>query len=246
MFNADAIKAIRDELRKPFEVGDFLVAPNDWTVKDKAALVQHGPQAEELEVNTLGAVRDYLTANRDGLDLSKIVVHVESPRIVRVLGPLDARSRARESYLVATVPDLAEHFVGQFQSHENLIIGLQTRFEDVEQRQAVIKLFSSVKSEEVKTSLDDGISQVVTARNGGVLVADVAVPNPVSLAPYRTFRDFSQVPSLFVMRAQSGREGGLPLVGLFEADGGAWKLEAVKRVREWLEENLPETVEVLA
>ena len=49
-----------------------------------------------------------------------------------------------------------------------------------------------------------------------------------------------------VLRVNQGKSGGLPEVGLFEADGGAWKLTVVDRVRDWLTEKLPSEVAVLA
>ena len=78
------------------------------------------------------------------------------------------------------------------------------------------------------------------------LVSQVAVPNPVLLTPYRTFRDIVQPASLFVVRVKAGPSGGLPQVGLFEADGGAWKLTATDRLKVWLTEALPTDVAVLA
>jgi len=85
----------------------------------------------------------------------------------------------------------------------------------------------------------------VQARAGVALVSDVAVPNPILLCAYRTFRDVVQPSSLFVLRVQSGRTGGLPEVGLFEADGGAWRITTTERVREWLAQALS-TISILA
>ena len=70
---------------------------------------------------------------------------------------------------------------------------------------------------------------------GGALVEHfVALPNPVRLKPYRTFREVSQPGSLFVVRAKRADDGGLPKVALFEADGGKWKLEAIDNIRQYL------------
>jgi hypothetical protein len=70
------------------------------------------------------------------------------------------------------------------------------------------------------------------------------VPNPVRLAPFRTFRDvFEQPESAFVLRVK--KTPTLPEVGLFEADGGEWRLTAIDRVRAWLVGRLPTDVAVL-
>lgn len=244
--NGEAITNLVALTSKPQLVGGFLLRPDDWVVEDPAALVKPGPTAKTLDVWTLGAVRDYLTANKDALDLPRIVVHVVSPSIVQVLGPLDTRARVRETFVRANASDLTDSFIGRFQSMADFLIGLQTRFVDVDDRARVLALLSNVKDENVKTALDDGVTQVVQARAGVALVSEVAVPNPVLVCPYRTFRDVVQPSSLFVLRVQSGKAGGLPEAGLFEADGGAWRLTAIARVREWLVAAVPAGVAVLA
>lgn len=240
------VTEIQQLVKKPFELGGFNYRPSDWVAEDPASLVKAGPQAKHLAVATLGAVRDYLQANKDGLDLSKLVAYVSGANAVNVLGPLDTRSRVREHYLVATATDLTDGFLGQFHSIEQFIVGLQVRFADADDRTNVLRLLSSVKHETVRQSQDDGITQTVQAKAGVVLVSDVAVPNPVKLTGYRTFRDIVQPSSLFVLRVQSGRQGGLPEVGLFEGDGGAWRLTSVERVKDWLVAALPTSVAVLA
>lgn len=244
--DAGAVGKIIDQVKQPLELGGFLFRPNDWAVEDPSALVKAGPSAKALMVSTLGAVRDYVTANKDKLDLGGLVVHVVSPSSVHVLGPLSERARVRETYVTASASDLAEGFLGKFMPLEDFVIGLQIRFADADERKRVLALLSNVKHETVKTALDDGVTQVVQARAGVALISDVAVPNPVLLCAYRTFRDVVQPSSLFVLRVQSGKSGGLPEAGLFEADGGAWRLSAIARVREWLASALPASVAVLA
>ena len=64
-----------------------------------------------------------------------------------------------------------------------------------------------------------------------------------SLAPYRTFLEVEQPESDFVLRVNKEAK-----LALFEADGGFWKLEAVRLVKEYLSDNLKdfENVFVLA
>lgn len=244
--DGEAVKALVELSREPRQIGDFLITPNDWSVLDPAAMVKPGPTAKALAVSTLGAVRDYIKANRDALDIAKLVVHVASPCQVWVMGPLNARARVRESFIAATATDLADGFLGKYMPLEEFIVGLQVRFAEADDRKKILGLLSNVKHEQVKTALDDGITQVVQARAGVALVSDVAVPNPVLLCGLRAFRDVVQPSSLYVLRVQGGRQGGLPEVALFEADGGAWRLSAIERVKEWLIDALPADVSVLA
>jgi hypothetical protein len=166
--------------------------------------------------------------------------------MVTVQAALHGTDRSRESYLRATALNLTDGFLGKFMSIEEFIIGLQARFLDTPERTQVLRLFGTVKQEATRTASDDGMTQVVTSRNGAVMVAEVAVPNPVVLAPFRTFREVLQPASPFVLRVQGGNVNALPTVGLFEADGGAWRLDAVARVREWLlNAELPGDIAVL-
>lgn len=245
--NGEAIKELASRLQVPAFLGDGVAAaPPGWSMQDARALVKPGPQAETLKVYTLGALRGYLRDNRDGLDLAKVVVHVVSPQIVTLRSTLDTRARSRETFLQAAAADLTDNFLGKFMPIEEFLVGLHSRFLLTDERQMVLRLFGSVKQEAVKTALDDGVSQTVTARSGVALVSDVQVPNPVTLAPYRTFREVLQPASPFVLRVQGGGGHALPQVGLFEADGGAWRLVAVDRVRDWLREAVPESVAIIA
>lgn len=140
--------------------------------------------------------------------------------------------------------NLTDGFMGKFMSLEEFIIGLQSRFAESDERAALLRLFSNVKNETVKVASDDGFGQTVMAKAGAVLVSEERVPNPVELTPFRTFREVMQPASSFLLRLQGGGVH-LPTVGLFEADGGAWRLIAVDRVRDWLVNELPEGVAVL-
>jgi len=112
-------------------------------------------------------------------------------------------------------------------------VALQTLFVETPERAQVLAIVGNLKEEQVRQSDDDGITQTVTGRAGIVLGKDVKIPNPVSLRPYRTFREVEQPESKFVLRLTQGKEGELPCA-LFEADGGAWKLEAMLKIRTYL------------
>lgn len=58
------------------------------------------------------------------------------------------------------------------------------------------------------------------------------MPNPVSLIPYRTFKEVDQPASKFVFRMRDGAHG--PEMALFDADGGAWEVAAMQALHEYL------------
>ena len=62
------------------------------------------------------------------------------------------------------------------------------------------------------------------------------VPNPVRLKPYRTFLEVEQPESEFIFRMKDCH-GGIGCA-FFEADGGAWKIEATQNIKAYLQEEL--------
>ena len=84
----------------------------------------------------------------------------------------------------------------------------------------------------------------MTARAGIALVTEVKVPNPVTLRPYRTFMEVEQPAISCVFRLRQG-----PMLSLHEADGGLWRLEAIKSIKAYLDaamEALDQKIPVIA
>lgn len=63
------------------------------------------------------------------------------------------------------------------------------------------------------------------------------MPNPVKLTPYRTFLEVKQPASDFIFRMKQDKYDGI-VCAIFEADGGAWKMEAAHRIKEYLQKEL--------
>lgn len=199
------------------------------------------PHPPVLQVSSLHALVDYVQANRDGIDLATCVVHVESPTAVHLLGPITGEKRQRFTYATATAEDLVAGFLGQYHSQPQFIVALQSRFVKMYDRATVLELVGKLKEEQSLETEDDGVTQRATARSGIHLAQQVSIPNPIELAPFRTFREIEQPASAFVLRVQSGARAAL-----YEADGGAWKIDAVESLASWLGEHLPENLPVLA
>lgn len=242
--DGEVIQQLAARFRGPTEIGGFLAHPNDWAVHDPASLVKPGPKASALAVSTLAAVCDYAKANRDGLDLATCQLHVAGPNAVTLWGPLDARDRKRECFVHATSVDTMDGFLGKFWPLADFNIALQTRFTRGGQRDALLRLLGNVKGGLTRTALDDGLTQTVEVKVGVALVDQAAVPNPVQLAPWRTFREVAQPEPLFVLRLKDGDP--LPQAALFEADAGEWRLTAIERSARWLRTELGDTVAILA
>lgn len=194
-----------------------------------------------LETTTLQSIADYLAADLDGAlsSSSSVIIHIVSPTRVEVFGEIN-NDKQRNKLLAAkaSLPDRFEF--DRFYDMESFNIALQSRFVDVQDRAKLLALVGNVKDSAVRKTGDDGITQTTTIKTGVASVADVVVPNPVSLAPYRTFAEVEQPSSNFVFRMRSGQSE--PGAALFEADGGAWRIEAIANIREWLEINLADAL----
>jgi hypothetical protein len=121
----------------------------------------------------------------------------------------------------------------RFMDTEQFNIMLQSCFLENADRAAVLKVVGNIKEDNVRTTGDNGVTQVVTAKAGVSTVSDVIVPNPVTLCPFRTFPEVDQPESQFVFRMKEG-----PCAALFEADGGKWKIYAMQNVKKYLAEKL--------
>lgn len=192
------------------------------------------PTAAAISVRTLSGLVEYIKSEFDG-DTRRFMVHVESPTEVSVFDTFN-KDMDRNTFIkaVAMVPSFP---FDRYIDPENFIIKLQAGFEETDDRDILLKVVGNIKDENVRQIGDDGVSQSVVAKVGTATVADVQVPNPVVLAPYRTFVEVTQPQSKFIFRMQTG-----PSAGLYEADGGAWKLEAMANIKEYLERELSEKI----
>lgn len=194
------------------------------------------PVANSLVVSTLTGLIDYIKTNTDSLK-GKLLIQVESPTQVNLFSPLNA-DRTREEYIEAKAVLPENIYYGQFMDTERFNIMLQSSFADEGEgndKPLILKFTGLVKDEAVKTIGDDGVTQSATIKTGITTVGNAQVPNPVILAPYRTFPEIEQPLSKFIFRMKNDRG---PEAALFEADGKAWRNKAIRDIKEYLEKAL--------
>lgn len=112
-------------------------------------------------------------------------------------------------------------------------IELRSRFAPGEGVDYLLDLLSRISKNSGVTTTDNGVSQTVEARQGVALKTVIPVKPRVPLRPYRTFQEVEQPESEFLLRLDE--EGN---IGLFEADGGMWKLTARQTIKAFLEKEL--------
>lgn len=202
------------------------------------------PLPKAIEVHTLSGFIEFVEhfAERNKLDLIQVCDH----SIVQALGNISGLHQRRAVYAQATLLGQNKFRFNQYLTPEDFIIGVQTGFASSDMKDRLLALVGNLKDEKVRNIADDGITQMVTVKAGISLVAEQPVPNPVALAPYRTFPEIIQPSSLFVLRVQGGKEGQLPTIGLFETCDGQWQLRAIKDIQNYFDEHLDKDIPVIA
>lgn len=190
-------------------------------------------KAGTLTVSTLTGLVDYIKSNIDKLP-ENLLIQVKSYKEVALYSPLNV-DREREQYISAEAILPSNVIYDRFIGTEQFNIMLQSSFIDVGTKSTLLKYTGLIQDEAVKTTGDDGVSQQVTVKTGVASVGQAIVPNPVELAPYRTFPEVEQPISKFIFRMQEG-----PKAAIFEADGGAWRNKAILNIKEYLQEELKE------
>ena len=187
--------------------------------------------AEPVKAATLSALADYIVNCRDEFTKGgKMIIHVVSPTRVRLMPVLGAE-RKREVLFEAEA-QTSEFRFNQWYDQETFMICLQANFVPTPDLDAVIRLSGNIERKNEQTYSDDGRTQVATMTVGVASKADAIVPNPVSLAPYRTFQEIEQPVSQFVFRIGDKE---VPAFKLVEAEGGLWKTEAVRKTKDYFE-----------
>lgn len=188
-------------------------------------------------LNTLESLSDIIK-----IELEKahqpLFVNVDGPTAVNVFSTYHNTEDCRRDYLYAAGAELPQIYLNTYLDHEAFMIALRSKFVENDDVSYLLDLLSKISDENSVESEDNGVSQTVKAKKGVVLVENVVVRSKVKLAPFRTFLEVEQPESEFLLRLQEGGK-----IGLFEADGGAWKLEAKERIKELLQDLLRREIE---
>ncbi|OQR07566.1 hypothetical protein B6U46_05740 [Ligilactobacillus salivarius] len=187
-----------------------------------------------LRINTLSGLVDYIKSNLDRAD-EKLYLHIANHKSVRLVSTLKPDGSREELAIAEAI--LPKFCFNIFYDAEDFNVALQSMFIKNPDCEILLKVVGNLKEGNVKVTGDDGVSQAVTIKTGVASAADVKVPNPVTLAPYRTFIEVEQPESKFIFRMQDGPKGAI-----FEADGGAWRNQAILNIKKYLGEQLSDEI----
>lgn len=185
------------------------------------------------KVNSLDAIVQLIKTEKDVLN-APLFVEIDSPRQIVVYTTYD-HVLTRDIPYEAVCEDCT--FREGWRNHDEAIIELRSRFLPSDDADYLLDLLSCMSKEEGVTTNDNGVTQTVTAKQGVSLKENVTVKPIISLKPFRTFREVKQPESEFLLRVD---EDGS--IGLFEADGGIWKMEAKDNIAAYFREALAEEI----
>lgn len=209
-----------------------------YSDRDLVRIDPHIFRPKEIQVSSLNALAALLKTELEGQHNRPIFVKVEDHRNVRVFSGLDGYMG--RDYLYHCMCDAPEFRPG-WMEHEDAIIKLRSMFvQDVPNGDLpyVLDLLSRINKDSSVATSDNGLSQTVEARSGVALAQRVQVRPRVRLSPFRTFNEVHQPSSEFLLRLDDkGR------VGILEADGGRWKMEARMYIAAYLHECLKDLVD---
>lgn len=196
-----------------------------------------------LEVNTLTSIVDYIKDEIDDLGNDfKYIIHIERYNQVSLFSPLDDEFYDRAYFLTAkaNLPDI--RILNNFSNQENFIINLLSSFKQTDDRDYLFSVAGNITKEGSIQIEDDGVSQKTQVKQG-IKTKENIIKKVVTLQPFRTFLEAEQPASEFIFRLNDNFA-----IGLYEADGGAWKLQAMQNIKTYLEDQLKdiENVFILA
>lgn len=195
-------------------------------------LVRIAPHVDRPSVESVTSLDSIVKLIKNEMRLvnQKIFVRVTRHDIVEVFTAYDKYYKRNRLYDAKA--DTPSDCLG-WNDYENAMIAFRSRFKQTEDIEYLLSILSRISDENSITSEDNGVTQKVEARAGIALAMKETVRPRVTLAPFRTFLEVDQPESEFLLRLREGRQ-----IGLFEADGGMWKLQAKSNIKDYLEKNL--------
>jgi hypothetical protein len=213
---------------------------NEYSTKKLNLL---SPAAEfapaSFNIATLTGLVDFCLKHKDEKSAGDpAVIYIGGPTIVTLYSEPFGPQKQRTLFLKCSFEEtIGSSFkFGQFYDQESFVIGLQSLFEPTPSHSEILKMIATIEHGRSAEWTDDGTSQSVIAKTGIAKVGSAKIPNPVYLKPFRTFREIDQPESPFILRIRD--HGGAPECALFEGDGGRWKLTAMQRIKEYLEDKI--------
>lgn len=228
----------RTAIEKIVEIAEpHIINENGFIYTDKDLEVVREPKVRTIDLKTLSSLVKLIKLEENTYN-SPVIIRVTTPTVVDVFSGISISDRSREEpYSVKA--EVAEFNFGQWYSYERMMIALRSKFVETPELLELVQLLGTITEENNMQIADDGFTQTVTVRKGVVLKDNKVVKPRVKLIPFSTFSEVKQPERELLLRLD-----GSGSVALFEADGGAWKLEARKNIADYLKSELEDVESV--
>ena len=217
------------------------VGGQEYSVRELRPVLNE-PKADEIEVFSLDSLCEFYNKGMADVPKEELVAVIASPSRVLLMSGLDGQLRRRSQFVDASTGDVKGFSFGRFLDQESFAIEFRSLMQpkDGDDSGYVLSYTGRLRGGTTVITGDDGITQTGTVSRGvsGRLMEKESVKPIVRLSPYRTFRELEQPESEFLFRVKLDGEE-VPRVALFEADGGAWRLEAMNRIKEYIAGKCP-------
>lgn len=225
---AEAIIQIAQEATKAEIIN---INGRTYTTRSLHPVSENSPPAT-ITVNTItGFIDSVMQLINEGNPPA--FIQVEDEAGITAIGPIDPVTGHRPE-LIKAVPKLPRAFpFNDWMDPETFVISAQANMDNSGDRAAVLALAGNMKDEAANMVADDGITQTVTVKKGISLEAAVKIPNPVMLAPFRTFPEIDQPLSPYILRARRRSNDG-PQLALFTVGDGMWRVETMAEIAKAL------------
>ena len=190
---------------------------------------------DTLQLNSLNGLVDFVADFQNTRPEDPFYIHVVDHATVRMIGDLEGRHQQRPIYAEATTEIFQKSFATRALPVNEFIIELLAKCVESKEQAELLETVGNMRTEEVRTSADDGVSQNISTRKS-VAGGRETVKKFWDLHPYSTFREVSQPERRFLLRLSEGRDGHN--VALHEADAGHWKLDAIAGIKIYLQGEL--------
>jgi len=195
-----------------------------------------------INANTLNSLGEYLKNNPDDVEPIKCIVVCSLDKVIlysEVRGATNNRHKIMEVQPV----QFDKLTTGRLIPQEEMIIELLTRCVRTEVIDELVMKISSMTYVENVDSNDNGVSTDLMM-SAKVLCNNGKPDRIIHLQPYRVFPEIEQPESPYLIRVDS--VGKAPHAALFIADGGMWKVGAIKNITNYLTTILPEEVSIIS
>lgn len=225
----DIQKIVEENRVQIITVGD-----RTFSTKDLNEIKPVKDRASEIVFSDLSSIVEIVKREMNKF-ICPLYINIETEKRVSVITSLDEQKDREKPY--SAVAEGSKFNFGSAYDYEKFVIAIRSLFVQTDDTAGLLELLkkvSNVKSVEME---DDGVTQKVVSSQGAMLAENVKVAPIRKLAPFRTFIEVLQPESEFLFRV-SDRD----TFALYEADGGAWKIEAKKNIRTFFENALKEEI----